>query len=210
LPTFPLFFTFVISIITYKGLLKNSFIHTSENLLIKKLIEGDQKAFSQLFNLYAANLLNVARKYLINKEEAEEIVQETFYRVWKYRENMDAQLSFKAYIITIAKRLIFNQTKKRMHEIAYQEYFVQQYKDDLSPIEEYIDFHELDRQIKTGIESLPPKCKETFLLSRQHGLSNHEIANKLNISLSTVENHMNKALNHLRKIIAFLLVFLTC
>src|SRR5690606_11376897 len=94
-----------------------------DEILVGKLIKGDQKAFSELFGKYAANLLSVARKYVASREDAREIVQETFYRVWKYRENMNAQLSFKAYIVTIAKRLIFNQTKKRLHEIAYQEYF---------------------------------------------------------------------------------------
>src|SRR5690606_35511577 len=104
--------------------------NSPEVLLIGKLINGDQQAFSCLFNQYATNLLHIARKYVGDEEDAREIVQETFYRVWKYRQNMNASLSFKAYIITIAKRLIFNQAKKRLHELAYQEYYIKRHHDD--------------------------------------------------------------------------------
>ena len=170
-----------------------------DEILVGKLIKGDQKAFSELFGKYAANLLSVARKYVASREDAREIVQETFYRVWKYRENMNAQLSFKAYIVTIAKRLIFNQTKKRLHEIAYQEYFAKNQSAEKNTIEEYIDFNELDRKIQAGIDSMPARRKEIFLLSRGEGHTNQDIADKLNISVSTVENQMNKALKYLRE-----------
>lgn len=182
---------------------------SSETLLIGKLIKGDQHAFSCLFNQYAANLLHIARKYVGDEEDSREIVQETFYRVWKYRENMDAGLSFKAYIITIAKRLIFNRAKKRLHELAYQEYYIKRHGDRINDLEEYIDFNELDQRIQSGIDSLPPKRREIFVLSRRQGLTNQEIAEKLNISVSTVENQMGKALKHLREIIAalWLIVF---
>ncbi len=177
--------------------------HRQETALIKKLIKGDQKAFSELFNLYANNLLNIIRRYVADQEEAREIVQETFYRVWKYRANMDARLSFKAYIITIAKRLIFNHTKKRLCEIAYQDYFLKNHINKTNSIEEYIDFEELDRKIQMSINNMPPKRREIFLLSRRMGYTNHDIAKKLNISVSTVENQMNKALKYLREYISF-------
>lgn len=182
-------------------------VDREENALVEKLIKGDQNAFSELFQLYAGKLLNVARKYTADQEEAREIVQETFYRVWKYRENMNAGLSFKAYIITIAKRLLLNQAKKRLHEIAYQEYFIKNHLNKANPIEEYIDFGELDQKIQAGIDNLPPKRKEIFLLSRRDGRTNQDIAEKLSISVSTVENQMNKALKYLRKHVSPLLLF---
>lgn len=175
---------------------------TDEKKLIKNLIKGDKDAFAVLFDQYSANLLSIARSYLHDLEESEEIVQETFYRVWKYRENMDASLSFKAYIITIAKRLIFNRTKKKMHEIAYQDYYLA-HKTKLNyEVDEYLDFQELDQQIQIAIDSLPEKRKKIFELSRHHGMSNQEIAAQLNISVSTVENQMNKALKYLKSTIS--------
>lgn len=182
--------------------------NNEETKLIKKLIKGDREAFAILFNQYAANLLSIALSYIHDREESEEIVQETFYRVWKYRENMDASLSFKAYLITIAKRLIFNRAKKKMHEIAYQDYYLASRKNLNYEVDEYINFQELDSQLQQAIENLPEKRREIFKLSRQEGLTNQEIARRLGISVSTVENHMNKALKLLRTSISSTYLFL--
>lgn len=190
--------------------MKQKDINIAESGLIKRLIKGEQNAFAELFEKYAANLLAISNSYLDNEEDAREIVQETFYRVWKYRKNMNPELSFKAYIITISKRLIFNRARKRMHEIAYQEYFIKHHMQSrlVNNIENYINFQELDQKIKKGIAALPPKCQQIFLLSRQNGLNNKEIAEKLNISLSTVENQMNKALKFLREAITIISILI--
>ena len=118
---------------------------------------------------------------------------------------MKSHLSFKAYVVTISKRLIFNRAKKKMHELAYHEYYIQQNTGLTENLEDLLNFRELDQKITRGIESLPPKRKEIFILSREKGLSNREIADQLNISVSTVENQMNKSLKYLRELIASLL-----
>ncbi len=174
---------------------------SNEKKLIKNLIKGNRDAYAVLFYQYASNLLSIAQSYLHDREESEEIVQETFYRVWKYRENMDASLSFKAYIITIAKRLIFNRAKKKMHEIAYKDYYLANQNSLNYEVDDYISFHELDNQLQKAMDNLPEKRRQIFVMSRQKGLSNQEIATQLGISVSTVENHMNKALNFLRNTI---------
>ncbi|MFW5761051.1 MAG: RNA polymerase sigma-70 factor [Cyclobacteriaceae bacterium] len=174
---------------------------SNEKKLIKNLIKGNRDAYAVLFYQYASNLLSIAQSYLHDREESEEIVQETFYRVWKYRENMDASLSFKAYIITIAKRLIFNRAKKKMHEIAYKDYYLANQNSLNYEVDDYISFHELDNQLQKAIDNLPEKRRQIFVMSRQKGLSNQEIATQLGISVSTVENHMNKELNFLRNTI---------
>lgn len=183
-------------------------IEIDESKLIKKLIKGDKEAFACLFNKYATNLVSIALSYIHDREESEEIVQETFYRVWKYRENMDPTLSFKAYIITIAKRLIFNRTKKKMHEIAYQDYYLANRNNLNYEVDEYINYQELDQQLQQAIYNLSEKRRQVFVMSRQQGLTNQEIADQMGISVSTVENHMNKALKFLRDTISstFLLI----
>jgi RNA polymerase sigma-70 factor (family 1) len=177
-----------------------------ESRLIQQLILGDKKAYSALFYAYAGTLLKISIKYVSDEEEAKEVVQETFYRVWKYRGNMNASLSFKAYIITIAKRLIFNRAKKRFHELAYQEYFIKSHINRTSPIEEYIDFKELDLKIQNAIENLPSKRKEIFILSRIKGMTNFDISQQLQISVSTVENQINKAIKQLRGLVTALII----
>ena len=180
----------------------------NEKKLIKDLKKGKRKAFEYFFYTYYNKLLYTANQYLKNKDEAEEIVQEVFYRVWYYRSNMDPALSFKNYIITIAKNLIFNKAKKEITRITYEKYVRINQNYSHNALEDYLNFNELDQQINAKIDLLPPKRKEIFILSRQLGLSHKEIASKLNISTNTVENHINKAIKFLKEYIVLFLLFI--
>jgi len=173
-----------------------------EEKYIRDLKRGSKKAFEYLFTTYYQKLLKVANQYLDDTDEAEEIVQEVFYRVWLYRENLKSTLSFKAYVITIAKRLIFNKAKKKVHQATYEKYFRLHNEPLNNSLEEYLNFSELDQRINQKIEGLPPKRREIFIMSRQQGLSHQEIAAKLNISTNTVESQITKAVKFLKQTIS--------
>ena len=172
--------------------------------LLTDLKNSKKEAFEYFFYNYYNNLLYVANQYLNDLDEAEEIVQEVFYRVWYYRKNIDPSLSFKSYIITIAKRLIFNKTKKEINRVTYEKYYKANHKESQNSLEDYLEFHELDQQINNKIDLLPPKRKEIFIMSRQEGMSHKEIACKLNISTNTVENHISKAIKFLKDSIIYI------
>lgn len=175
-----------------------------------KLKKGDKRAFEYFFTTYYQKLLKVTNYYLDDLDEAEEIVQEVFYRVWYYRENIDPALSFKNYIITIAKRLIFNKAKKKVHQVTYEKYFKLHYQAYHNSLEEYLDFQQLDDQINLRIAELPPKRREIFVLSRQQGLSHKEIAEKLNISTNTVESQITKAVKFLKQTLTLIILSFFC
>ncbi|MGK7395561.1 MAG: RNA polymerase sigma factor [Candidatus Cyclobacteriaceae bacterium M3_2C_046] len=179
-----------------------------ESILIQKLKKGDKKAFEFFFNKFYDLLFSVATQYLNNRDEAEEVVQEVFYRVWCSRENLQPHLSFKAYIYTIAKRLIYNNSRKNLVRITYEQHYKASNLNANNSLEEYLNFHELDQQINLCIEQLPPKRKEIFIMSRQQGLSHKEIAEKLHISSHTVESQIAKALKFIKESLALLLFFL--
>jgi RNA polymerase sigma-70 factor (family 1) len=183
-------------------------MESHEEKLIKELRMGNKKAFEYFFNGYYQNLLNLANQYLHDLDEAEDIVQEVFYRVWHYKENMDPSLSFKAYIITIAKRLIYNKFKKKVHKITFEKYLKENKNNTENSLDEYINFTELDQRINFKIQQLPLKRREIFILSRQEGLSNKEIAEKLNISPNTVESQITKAIKFLRESVISLFLFM--
>jgi len=175
-----------------------------EEKLIRKLKKGDKKAFEYFFNEYYDKLLPVAAQYLNDWDEAEEVTQEVFYRVWYYRENMESHLSFKAYINTIAKRLIYNKARQKVIKLTYEKYLKSKNQHFNNSLEEYLNFNELDRQINQRVQLLPPKRKEIFILSRQEGLSHKEIAQKLNISTNTVESQITKAIKFIKESLLFL------
>lgn len=173
--------------------------HTAEERqLVIQLKEGNQSSFKKLYSNYAPILFAFSKKYLKSQADAEEIVQEVFLRIWEKKDNIDENKSFSSYIIQAAKHRIFNGFRKRVNEQAYLDFLI--YADNAS-----VNFTELDveyREIKSkaeqAIETMPPKRQEIFRLSRETGLMNKEIAEKLQISIKTVENQMGQALKFLR------------
>lgn len=166
--------------------------------LISKLRKGKVHAFDKLFQKYSGKLYAFVLSYTGSHHEAEDITQEVFFRVWQNRHNLNPDLSFNAYIIVIAKNLVLNLFKKRAQSNRYVRYS----KGSLSlanQTEDYVIFSELQHHSNISVEKLPSRCKQIFMLSRQNGLSVREIAEKLHISPSTVENQINKALKLIRK-----------
>ena len=141
----------------------------------------------------------MALKYTGNCNDAEEIVQEVFTRIWLHKDQLKANLPIVPYLIKIARNLLINKSKKRLHELAYREYRI--HKRGLNKnnrTEEMVFFNELEHIVGEEVEHFSPKRKRIFKMSREKGLSTKEIAEQMNISVSTVENQMNKALKILK------------
>ncbi len=171
-----------------------------EQELLKAIEHGNEEAFACFFRQYNTQLYYVALKYTGNENEAEEIVQEVFTRIWLHRDQIKADLPVVPYLIKIARNLLINKAKKKLHERAYKEYNV--YKNILNKnnhTEEEVFFKELERIVVEEVEHFPPKRKKIFKMSREEGMSTKEIARQLNISVSTVENQMNTALKILKQ-----------
>jgi RNA polymerase sigma-70 factor (ECF subfamily) len=165
---------------------------------ILALKNGNLRAFSVLFDRYGKRLYHFSLSYLKSVEDAEEIVQEVFLKVWNNREFLSIQKSFESYLFTIAKNGILNTIRKSKSEQAYLNY-KKNHPDKNVLLDDELDFNELEKAYKKSIDKLSPKRKEIYLLSRQHSLSNTEIAEKMNISVKTVENQMTSAKSEIRK-----------
>lgn len=172
--------------------------HISEVELIIALKEGDIQAFSQLFDRYGKRLFHFSVGYLKSAENAEEIVQDVFLKIWNNRQELLAQKSFESYLFTIAKNGILNTIRKSKSEQVYLNY-KKIHPDKNVLLDDELDYKELEKAYTESVEKLSSKRKEIYLLSRQHSLSNAEIADRMNISVKTVENQMTSALSHIRK-----------
>ena len=172
----------------------------SDQKLLKAIACGSKEAFASFFHQYSTQLYYVALKYTGNGNEAEEIVQEVFTRIWMHRDQIKADLPAVPYLIKIARNLLINKAKKRLHELAYREYKIHKHIPDKSNhTEEVVFFKELEKIVVEEVEHFPPKRKKIFKMSREKGMSTREIAEQLNISVSTVENQMNTALKILKE-----------
>src|SRR5690606_22687019 len=183
--------------------------------LTKDLKNGNKAAFNTLFYTFEPRLYAYVVKLTRNPEDAKEVVQEVFLKVWEKRENIDLQFSFDSFLYTIAKNLVYNKAKHNAYYFAYKEYVWLNGCKEENFTENMVHFNELEKLIKSTCMQLPPIQRKVFMLSRIEGLSNKEIAEQLNTSISNVKNHIYKALLFLKKqiriheIIPLIMLFLS-
>lgn len=169
-----------------------------EKVLIVRLKNGDQTAFELLFHFYYPGLVVYSSQFTTDKNEAEEIVQDFFVRFWQKHQQLIPSDSLKNYFFSSVKNSSLNFLKHKKIEERYIKEMSELsnhhlvYEPDL-----YID-SELQEKIKHGINNLPEKCQEIFIMSRIRGMKNDEIAAELNLSKRTVETQITKALKVLR------------
>ncbi|MEI7424337.1 MAG: RNA polymerase sigma-70 factor [Prolixibacteraceae bacterium] len=176
--------------------MKINFISDTE--WIHALKEGDPHSFSMLFDRYGKRLYHFSLGYLKSAEDAEEIVQEVFLKIWDKRADLSNEKSLESYLFTMARNGILNTIRKSKYAQTYRNYAkINPGKNVL--LDEELNFNELEKAYFAAIEKLSPRRKEIFLLSREQALSNTEIATKMNISVKTVENQMTSAIFEIRK-----------
>lgn len=168
--------------------------------LISRLRQDDREAFNLLFYMYAEKLLKFSLTFFNREEDAEEIVQEVFIKIWVKRQSIKDPASFNAYIYTIAKNMIFNSLKKNIYRTKYETYQYNNHHFFQNTTENEVMYQETRKRLEHALDQLPIKRKEVFLLSRRDGLKNREIAKKLDISIKTVETQMSLTLKYLKEI----------
>ena len=174
---------------------------TNEELyIVKKMIEGDVDSFKYFFDRYYNDLCNFVHVYLHDQTLSEEIVQDIFVYFWENKEKLQINTSVKSFLFSASKFKSLNllrdtKTKKRIVEkIGKTEPLITSEEED-----SYLDTNEFKKILDAAVDQLAPKCREIFLLSKVEDLSNKEIAEKLGISVKTVENQMTIALKKLRE-----------
>jgi RNA polymerase sigma-70 factor, ECF subfamily len=171
----------------------------SNTELVKLLKKGDMAAFDAIYNKYCYKLHEFVFVFLKQKEDAEEIVQEVFIKIWESKGKIDIYASFESFLFTIAYNSTMSLLRKRMSETKSREYLksLQQVSSAEQVIDE-IQYKELKQKVESLLKQLTPRQEEIYRLSREEGLTHEEIAKKLNISESTVNNHLVKTMKFIK------------
>lgn len=171
----------------------------SEKEELELLRNASKQSFEILYYRYSGKLYNFVMR--LSKGDAyiaEELVQRTFLKIWETKEYINPEKSFISYLCTIAKNMLLNEFEHKTIQFIYEEYIKVLVTENDDSTEKEVEKNLLEEYIDQLADKLPPKRKEIFLLSRKEGLSNKLIAKKLNISESTIETQLSKALSFMK------------
>ncbi|MDN5202425.1 RNA polymerase sigma-70 factor [Fulvivirgaceae bacterium BMA10] len=163
---------------------------------LENIKSGDVSSFEQIFRQYYQSLCLFALKYVKDPDDAEEIVQDVFVKIWQKKDVLDIAISLKSYLYQAVRNASLNHLKHIQVKLEYEKNLVN--SPSRTDTADTVIASELEAKIYEAVHKLPPERKKIFLLNRNEGLKYREIADQLNISVKTVESQMGKALKFLR------------
>ena len=158
----------------------------------------DAEAYEKVFRASYRPMTAYAFRFLGNLPDSESIVQDVFLRLWQKRREINISTSLQNYLFKSVKNQCINYLEHERIKTRYQADVIQNETDRSDYSEFFLEFG-LMRRIETAIASLPPKRQEIFRLAREEGLKYREIAERLDLSVKTVETQMTLALRQLRE-----------
>ena len=168
------------------------------NIHIEKMKAGDRESFNQIFRRYYSPLVRFCIRFVADADDAAEIVQDLFVKLWANREKLSFNTSFESYMLTSVRNSAFTFINK---ERSHAEANLRIYSDDSDANDpsETLQSNNLEESYRRVLKTMPEKRREVFLASRFDGLKYTEIAEKLGISQKTVEAQMSAAIKQLRE-----------
>lgn len=165
--------------------------------LIQSLKKGKEDAYVYLVNTYHKSLYGYVLSLCSDHQMAQDIIQSVFIRTWEFRKKLNPKYSIKSFLFKTAYNEFINQYWKTTSIKELETEFFAAINEVVEESEDTIE--QLMAFVKKEIQNLPPKCKKIFLLSKQEGLTNHEISEHLNLSKRTVETQISKAYKLIRE-----------
>src|SRR5664280_1499858 len=170
--------------------------------IIRRIRNGDKGQFESLFRSSYVSLVRYAKTLIKDHDTAEEIVQDLFFRLWQDKEKINIKSSLNGYLFrSVHNRCLHHIEHNRVVDRHAEEMSYQQTESQESP-SDILNYKELQEKVARIIERLPEKCGKIFTMSRFEGLKYTEIAEKLSVSVKTVEANMGRALKEFRKELA--------
>ena len=166
--------------------------------LLIALKSGDRSAFEKIYQCYSPRIYLNILKMVKSAEDAQEILQEVFIKIWEKRDLIDPEQSFKAYLFQISRFTVYNFLRKTNLDKKLRAYLSRESSELYTHIEETIACRESDQFVLNSIEELPPQRKQIYKLCKLEGRSYTEVGKQLGISPSTINDHIVKATRFLK------------
>jgi RNA polymerase sigma-70 factor (ECF subfamily) len=164
-----------------------------EKELLVKLRQGDEHAFDKLYHMYSLRIYRKLLKMVKIDILADELTQEVFVKIWTRRHQIDSDQSFRSYLFSIAKNLVYDNYRKISRDDLLADQIKMISTEFYTHTEEAIYYKQTGEMIQKAIDLLPPQQKRVFQACKIEGRSYIDVAQEMNISTSTVNNHIVKA-----------------
>ncbi|MCD7937807.1 MAG: RNA polymerase sigma-70 factor [Tannerellaceae bacterium] len=168
--------------------------------VLTALVNGDHQAFETIFIAYFNKVKVFVAQLIKSDEDAEELAQEIFFRLWVHRSSLNTSRPFHTLIYTVARNAAFNYIKHQAVEQQYSLHYIP--LDENETPEEVLYAKELALLIEMATSKMPAQRQKIFRMHRQEGLNSDEIAEKLQIARKTVDNQLSLAIKDMRKMLA--------
>lgn len=170
-----------------------------EQQQLRRIRKGDILSFEELFRLSYQGMYSYAKTLVRSGEIAEEVVQDVFYNIWKNRETLRIVRNWQSYLYrSVYNNAMMSLRRTRKETILESDKFTELEGSTPDP-SQVMEYREVSEMVTRTIGELPDRTREIFLLNREEGLRYNEIADRLSISVKTVEANMGKALRALRE-----------
>lgn len=174
----------------------------TDRQLLDLLSTDSSRAMEIIFRRHFAGMVQVVHRMIRDQGRSEDLVQDVFLKFWKQRDQLNIQISLKAYLRRSCVNACLDDIRKQKKiQTVDTETTLPMMADAQPDAAKTLENKELEQLINQTIDGLAPKCRMVFLLSRKEQLSNKEIAEKLGVTLKTVEAHITTALKKLRTVI---------
>jgi RNA polymerase sigma-70 factor (ECF subfamily) len=167
--------------------------------IIGRIRQGDVQQFESLFRSSYVSLVRYARTLIKDQDTAEEIVQDLFFRIWKDKDKIRIESSLNGYLFRSVHNRCLHYIEHSKVVVRHAEEMSAEMSESPESPSDVLNYKELQAQIARILERLPERCGKIFYMNRFEGLKYNEIADKLSVSVKTVEANMGKALKEFRK-----------
>ncbi|MEI7422020.1 MAG: RNA polymerase sigma-70 factor [Prolixibacteraceae bacterium] len=176
----------------------NIFTVRDIEVIINRLKRDEKSALDDLFGYYYPRLFHFSKSILKIETEIDDILQEVFVKLWLNRQKIGNVETFNSYIFTITKNEVLNLIRTNIRNNSFKNELFQRTVVEEFQLQSQLEFNEVKSGIDQVVSQLPEKRRQIFILSRTEGLSNKEIAQQLNISEKTVEDHITHAIKKIK------------
>jgi RNA polymerase sigma-70 factor (family 1) len=168
--------------------------------LRERLVDGDASAFEQIFRRLSEPVFRYVCSMVEDEALAHDLTQDTFAKLWSVRERMETVDSLRAYVFRMARNRVYNQQRDERTRRDTREQLGEDAPHDAPlPPDQELDADLLSDLLHEWIDDLPDRQREALTLCRRDNLSHEEVADVMDIAPSTVNNHITRALQHLRE-----------